>query len=96
MKNMLMQAKVQFIDVCIENHSGWLDEYFELYEIKDVKQGVEKITLIILRSSNDSVCMVVDLQSISCLKFNNYLNIEGNLIDKISILQTEAAVNLND
>ena len=91
MKDIFSVAKTQFISISISNHSGkWSDQYYLIHDIKEMKQGSEKITLLLLNSSNDSECIAIDVKLIHGIKFNKYLNLNGHLSDEVQIVSKDS------
>jgi len=92
-KDVLSVAKTQFISISISNHSGkWSDQYFLIQDIKEVKQGSEKVTLLLLNSSKDSECLAIDIKLIFGIKLNKYLNLNGHLSDEVQIVSNDSVV----
>ncbi|HYF68787.1 MAG TPA: hypothetical protein VD884_11670 [Ohtaekwangia sp.] len=92
-KDVLSEAKTQFISISISNQSGkWSDDYFLIQDIREFKKGGEKITLLLLKSSKDSECTVIDVTLIHGIKFNKYLSLNGHLSDEVQMVSEDSVV----
>jgi hypothetical protein len=86
-------AQKQFISICVSDHSGrWPTRYFERYEVVEFKHPGEKPTAVLFCSGQDFRSTI----ALTGIKFNKYLNIEGDLFDEIKIVSHEGAPQLSD
>ena len=86
-QEVLKQAKKQFISISISNDLGqWSEQFFALQEIREVKDGSEKITMLLLNSPKNSECTVINAQYIHGIKFNKYLYLNGSLLDQVAVV----------
>lgn len=90
LKEILSEIKNQFINIAIQDNGGeWSDEYFIVEGVKDIKSREVNMTALLLVSPKFSHCAIVDITSISGIKFNKYLNLNGTLLDEIKIQSDE-------
>jgi len=95
-KDVFNEAKRQFIDISISNHSGqWSDQYFLIQDIKELKQSGEKITVLLLISPNDLRCIAINAKLIHGIRFNKYLNLNGQLSTEVGIVHKDSAPQLS-
>jgi hypothetical protein len=86
LKSLLIEAKHQFIGILLCNRAGeWSDESYEIDIVKEIRNGSQKTTLLVVHSAKNSACLVVDVNLISGIKFNKYLHHDGSLVDEIRI-----------
>ncbi|WP_276370932.1 hypothetical protein [Chryseolinea sp. H1M3-3] len=84
LKPTLRAIQNQHISVAIKNRSGkWSHEYFVIQELKEFVSDEVKATAIVLRS--ELHWEIVDIQSISGLKLNKYLHINGQLFSELKL-----------
>lgn len=96
LKEVLKEAKDQFISISISNQPGkWSDQYFAITEIKEIKRAEENITLMVLSSVEDSHCVTIDINLISGIKFNKYLNFNGLLTSEVEIISKKDLLQLS-
>jgi hypothetical protein len=89
-RDLLMAAKTQFIDVAISDRAGeWSQQYYSVSDVKSVNRGDGGITVAVLTSVQDSRFLTVDTQSISGIKFNKYLNLNGSLTEQVRVQPNE-------
>ena len=95
-KDVLNEVKRQFIDISISNHSGqWSDQYFLIQDIKELKQNGEKITLLLLISPNNLRSTAINAKLIHRIRFNKYLNLNGQLSTEVCIECRDSATQLS-
>lgn len=85
-KELLTEAKQQFVDVAIADVSGqWSEKYFRVVEIKEFKTGNGKVIVLLFSSPADAEYTIRDAKAISAFRFNKYLNFQGKVIDEARI-----------
>jgi len=86
LKDVLRAAKNQFVSISVANQAGkWSEEYFTVGQLVSLETGHESMTLVILNSLNNSRCEAVDVKLLFGIKFNKYLNLNGELIEELKI-----------
>jgi hypothetical protein len=77
----------QFVSVALKGRSGKLShEYFAIEAIKKCKHGRAKTTVMVLRSDITSHWIMVSVDTISGLKFNRHLYLDGQLFDELRLI----------
>jgi hypothetical protein len=85
-KKLLLEAKHQFINISVSDHSGrWSSEYYQLEEIKEFKHGADKVTVLLLRSKNAEHTMI-DARFVQGIKLDKLLHLDGQLVDTIKVV----------
>lgn len=91
LRRILQEAREQFIQLALCNPAGqWSKEYYSIDHIKENRRGFENSTIIVLRSEKDSSCQMFDINLITALKFNKYLQHQGALVNEVNVVKKEA------
>jgi hypothetical protein len=86
LKTILKAIRDQHISIAFQNKSGnWSNEYFRVAEIGNFAIGEATLEALILYVELDSPGSIVDIRSIHGLKLNKLLNLNGDLIEELSV-----------
>ena len=95
MREVLTAAKSQFISIAICNKEGhWSEQFFDIHDIQEFKSGTGKVLVLVVSSSTNSGCMALDATYIRGLRFNKYLNLDGDLIERIGVHAKEELLDM--
>ena len=85
-RQVLNALKNQFIDVAIcDSEKKWSDEYFHIVDIQEFRKDKDKVVTLVLGDSKTARCFAVDVSYIHGFKLNKYLQLDGFLIEEITI-----------
>ena len=90
LKDILNEIKKQYINVAILDDTGeWSEEYYIVEGVKDIVSRHGTMTALLLVSPRLSHCSIVDVKSISGIKLNKYLNLNGTLMQELTVQSDE-------
>jgi hypothetical protein len=90
LKDILGEIKKQYINVAILDETGeWSEEYYIVEGVKDITNHQGTMTALLLVSPRLSHCSIVDVKSISGIKMNKYLNLNGTLMQELTVQSDE-------
>lgn len=91
LKDVLIEIKKQYINVAIQDVTGeWSEEYYIVEGVKEIGSHQGTTTALLLVSPKFSHCSIVDVKSILGIKLNKYLNLNGALMQELTV-QSDAA-----
>jgi hypothetical protein len=86
LKSTLKAIQDQHISISIQNKDGkWTNEYFCIADIRHFSIGGATLEALILYTELDSPGAIIELRSIYGLKLNKFLNLNGDLIQEVTV-----------
>jgi hypothetical protein len=78
------------IPIKIYNHSSqWSGHFFQVLEIKAIKDKGYEVTVLILFDPDTSNAIAIDLKSVNMIELNSPLEFEGRAIKNINVKKND-------